>query len=319
MVERRSCQMSGEKTVSAQDTKPFFEDIVNVDEERDPQLEGADLLYFSLQELATTKRVALLAIIAPCVTIDASPLSEDRARVGLAEEFGVEAALERMRSQDGVDHCYLLVHGPGGDIHSSYYIASSLKNFFKEITVFVPRSTSIGGTLLALTGSEIVMGEMSRLSPVEEQLPYKDTYISSSAAEMAFYRCQRWFDDTPHEEASYPQRAMVDKLDPFIMESLSTRAEMASVYALNICEGDIDEGIFHLNFLDRGRAKFCGLPVVDARSRGDVWDVMRLWLSQYLFSQSTGSYIRYVLPADSEGGDDGTSCLSEELGSVETT
>ena len=241
--------------------------------------------------------------------------SEDRARIGLAEEFGIEVALERLRyrtqeglrSQSGVDHCYILIHGPGGDVHSSYRIASALQNAFHKITVFVPRFTSSGGTLLSLVGDEIVMGEMSLLSPIDDSIPYRDTHISTRSAERAFLRCLEWSRDTPPEHLNYLQRRMIDKIDPFIMEDLEMRAENYRTYADAISGGD--------NLLD-SHVLYGGSPFswADAQTtmssrlmlHRDTWNVMRLWLSRYLFGQGSGSYIRYVLPADTEEEEDGT-------------
>ena len=317
--------MSGEKTVSAQDTKPFFNHIVDVSEEGveyekhtsiNPsayEMSGRNLAT-NLRELAKTKRAALLAIVAPCVTRDTSPATDDHARIGLAEEFGIEAALERLRLRNDEDHCYLLLHGPGGDIHSSYHIASALQHTFKEITVFVPRSTSSAGVLLALAG-RIVMGTMSSLSPIDSYLPYRNTHISASVAQSAFYR---WLENEP-QKRGYLQREMANKIDPYIMEDWNECGRIARNYAFSVLldssgnhgrgEGidDIPERIFDEPVsLDRDTAKTLSLEVLDAERYGYTWNIMQLWLSKYLFGKDCRSYIRYVLPADTGGGSDGT-------------
>ena len=317
--------MAGKKAVTAQDTKPFFDHIVDVSEEGvkyDKYISGNPPAYemsgrtlaANLRELATTKRAALLAIIAPCVTGDTSPATEDHARIGLAEEFGVEVALEQLCSRDDIDNCYLLVHGPGGDIHSSYHVASALQHTFKGITVFVPRSTSSAGMLLALAG-RIVMGTMSSLRPIDAYLPYRNTHISASVAQSTFYR---WFENEP-QERGYLQREMADKIDPYIMEDWNECGRIARNYAFSVLLDssgnhgrgagidDIPEQIFDEPVsLDRGTAKSLSLEVLDAEKYGYTWNIMQLWLSKYLFSKDCRSYIRYVLPADTEGGSDGT-------------
>ena len=321
MVDGGLYRMAGEKAVTAQDMKPFFDHIVDVSEEgveyekytsvNPPAYEmSGRVLAANLRELATTRRVALLAIIAPCVTGDTSPATEGHARIGLAEEFGIEVALERLRSQDDVDHCYLLVHGPGGDIHSSYHVASALQHTFKEITIFVPRSTSSAGMLLALSG-RIVMGTMSSLSPIDAYLPYRNTHISASVAQSAFYR---WLENEP-QKRGHLQREMADKIDPYIMEDWNERSRIVEEYAHSILMDssgnhgrdrgsgvdDIPESIFNEPIsLDRENARSLSLEVIDAEKYDYTWNIMRLWLSKYLFSKDCRSYIRYVLPADTE-------------------
>ena len=298
--------MSSEKVVAAQDVEDGMSKIVNLAAESDT----------NLQELATNKNVALLAFIAPYIGVRTSPVTETYASISLAEELGVELALERLESQTDSKHCYLLINSPGGAMHSSYKIALALRRAFEKITVFVPHVALSGGTLLALTGDEIVMGTMSHISPLDVQLSYRDTSISAAVSVRAFQRCQEWFETKSRDEAPYPQRAMVDKLDPFIMEEWGGHMESSLAYVseiLTLANYENSEEIAkiivagfpsHSFVINREAAKDIGLRVEDPSEYGDVWDIMRSWLSKYLLEQAPSHHIRYVLPAHREGGSD---------------
>ncbi|HEB75519.1 MAG TPA: hypothetical protein ENJ04_04130 [Nitrospirae bacterium] len=64
----------------------------------------------------------------------------------------------------------LVLHTPGGLVLASYQIAHAIKNHKGKVTVFVPHYAMSGGTLIALSADEIVMGEHAVLGPVDPQL-----------------------------------------------------------------------------------------------------------------------------------------------------
>ncbi|VAX26921.1 protein of unknown function DUF114, partial [hydrothermal vent metagenome] len=64
----------------------------------------------------------------------------------------------------------LVLHTPGGLVLASYQIAHAIKRHRGKVTVFVPHYAMSGGTLIALSADEIVMGEHAVLGPVDPQL-----------------------------------------------------------------------------------------------------------------------------------------------------
>ncbi|MCX7811158.1 MAG: ATP-dependent Clp protease proteolytic subunit [Leptospiraceae bacterium] len=64
----------------------------------------------------------------------------------------------------------IILHTPGGLVLASYQIARALKNHQGKVTAFVPHFAMSGGTLIALSADEIVMGEQAVLGPVDPQL-----------------------------------------------------------------------------------------------------------------------------------------------------
>ncbi len=64
----------------------------------------------------------------------------------------------------------IILHTPGGLVLASYQIAHAIKLHPGRVTVFVPHYAMSGGTLIALSADEIVMGEHAVLGPVDPQI-----------------------------------------------------------------------------------------------------------------------------------------------------
>lgn len=172
----------------------------------------------SIIEFAKRRKVAMMAMIASYVPLRISPAEESYAYIGTSEEFGAETAVSMMTdSMPRNCEVLLLLNSPGGSLSSSYEISKILRESFKKLTIFVPHIAASGGTLVALTGDRIFMGMMSRLSPLDVQMGYKDDIVSANAMMRAFGAVTNYFKDKTPEEAPYPWKALADKLDPVIM------------------------------------------------------------------------------------------------------
>src|SRR5262249_42921638 len=157
----------------------------------------------ALQEWADRENCALLAFVAPYSGVRVNPVSEAYASIGVQEEFGIESFIDRC-NQAKVKKLHLLVNSPGGNVVSSYKVAKALRSHFESIRVFVPHMAASGGTLLALTGNEIVMGIMSHLTPLDPQVSYKGMSISSNSFLRCFDRFTQAYGQLQPEEAPYP-------------------------------------------------------------------------------------------------------------------
>ncbi|MHC1636528.1 MAG: SDH family Clp fold serine proteinase [Candidatus Methanospirareceae archaeon] len=71
---------------------------------------------------------------------------------------------------------------------------------FDDITVFVPHIAASGGTLIALVGNEIVMGDMSTLTPIDVQMERNGKMYSVNAMIRSFSALNDLFKDTAEEE-----------------------------------------------------------------------------------------------------------------------
>ncbi|RKY64903.1 MAG: hypothetical protein DRQ08_06795 [Candidatus Latescibacterota bacterium] len=272
-------------------------EVVNIKAEEDERV----------VKIAEDKNVALIAFIAPYVAVRISPVEEARAFIGLPDEFGIEALIELL-SKENIRSAYLLVNSPGGAMASSYKIAKAIRSALDNIITFVPHIAASGGTLLALTGNEIVMGLMSHLTPLDVQISYKDTTVSAATFMRFFSRASKWFERIKPEEAPYPHRALADKLDPFLMEEWSGVMDTAMSYVseiLNLAGYKDSEEIAqklvltfpsHGYVITRDKAKEIGLNIKDSEDFKGTWSIMRYWLGKYIFEEEITHCIRYVLP-----------------------
>jgi hypothetical protein len=275
----------------------FLPQIVNCHEEKDP----------AIVAFATREKTALVAFIAPQVPVRISPANTVSASIGLLEEFGVEALVNKLREAK-VKRVQLLVNSPGGQMDSSYKIALAVRESLDEITTFVPHVAASGGTLLAVAGNEVVMGPMSHITPLDSQIRFNQAWISAASGPRFYQRAIDWFEKKTPEEAPYPQRALTEKLDPYLMEEWRGVLAAMTDYVTEVLglSGYTDAGKIanqlvmgyptHGYVLNKNKAKAIGLNVVDAATRAEAWKVMRYWLSKYLIEQEMTHCIRYVVP-----------------------
>lgn len=280
-----------------EDVPEFLSEVINAKREEDELI----------RKLAQEEKVALIAFIAPYVGVRISPVEERRAFIGLPDEFGVEAVVKELKAANA-KKAYLLVNSLGGGMDSTYKIARAIRMCLDEIITFVPHIAASGGTLLALMGNEIVMGPMSHITPLDVQIPYKGTSISAATFMRFFTRASQWFEKVTPNEAPYPRKALSDKLDPFLMEEWTGLMAMAIDYvgeilglagykkSMQIAEQLVTGFPAHGYVITPEKAKDMGLHVKDFSECHRTWNVMRYWLSKYMFEQETTHCIRYALP-----------------------
>lgn len=71
-------------------------------------------------------------------------------------------------------NAFLLLTTNGGDADTAYQIARFFHDLFQKLYLFVPVKCKSAGTLLALGASEIIMGGVSELGPLDVQLMQRD-------------------------------------------------------------------------------------------------------------------------------------------------
>lgn len=65
----------------------------------------------------------------------------------------------------------LILHTPGGDVAATESIIEYLNDVFEgDIRAIVPQIAMSGGTMVACSCNEILMGKQSSLGPVDPQL-----------------------------------------------------------------------------------------------------------------------------------------------------
>lgn len=289
----------------------FIRETLNLKQETNP----------ALVNLATEEEAVLVCAVAPYTSIRVSPVHEIQASIGMHEEFAFEALIDELVSNGFQNHkLMLLLNSPGGGLHSSFKVARAIRQSFKHVEVFVPHMAASGGTLIALTGDQIVMGIMSQLSPIDPQIYYQGRQISALSGRHAYNRLCRIFEKLSKNEAPYPAQALTDKLDPFVMEDWNCAIETAEQYAeeiLRLSGYDEPEKMAHElihHFADHDSdinfdtAKKIGIRVEksDQTDRNKkVWRILRSWLGEFIFAESGTHVIRYALPKKNEGESSG--------------
>jgi hypothetical protein len=277
--------------------------IIDVAEEDDPTLTK------QLNEISQKHGAVVMACIAPYVGVKISPTKTVNAQMGLSEEFAVETAINQIQNMTQNRKLLFLVNSPGGLVQSSYKVARALRKTFKEITVFVPHIAASGGTLLALTGNQIVMGMMSHLSPLDPQAQSEDGAVSANSVVDAHRFVTELFDDVSLEDAPYSYKALADKFDSVdIRDALASLSLMEEYiheilddcgYTKERCK-KISKGIVrgfktHDEVINIDKAKKLGLNVAPHTDYPMEWNTFRDWLAKYMLANTDKHVIRFAV------------------------
>lgn len=284
-----------------------------VDSENDPKI------IESLKPiLEKEEKTMALALIGTHMPIKITPERKVTVSIGLKEELDLESAFSEVDFKK-FEKLYLLVHSPGGSVRSSYKVARRIRKAFPKIITFVPHLALSGGTLVALTGNEIVMGEMSNVTPLDIQVLYKDRYLSVNAMLRAFDALNNFFSTHSREEAPYPWVSLADKLDPVVFQTWIDTAQLTQLYATKILSDE--NSTFTRNEAEKIVTKFTQTyPTHDYALMADdlreiiasvcgekayvkgpadypqLWEVMKNWQRKYASAEVDSHIFRYVLP-----------------------
>lgn len=270
-----------------------------------------------LQRIADENSAVLLAFIAPLGGKKVSPYGTAEASIKTSEELGIDKAildiktLLEEREITEKPNLILVVNSPGGYVTSSYVISKMIRDNFNKIKVFIPYKATSGGTLLALTGNEIIMGEMSRLSPIDTQLGYKGETVSAQSYRRAIERFEEYFKDKNPYEAPYVWKTMADKFDPILREEWDTTLIAIWRYLYKILkQADYDDkaiswAAYNLIFtnyphdfvIDRERAEqfLDSTKIKKDTEYPFIWNAMKTWFSIYFLKEEGLHFIRYVV------------------------
>ena len=266
-----------------------------------------------LQKFANEHSVVLLAFIGSYVPRRYNPATSAMASMNIVDEFGIETILTDLKKRIPAlknKKAYLLVNSTGGNVSSAYKTSRAIRESFDDITVFVPHYALSGGTMLALIGNRIRMGMMSQLSPLDVQLFYNGQQVSVNSLFRAKQNLDEEFQTKKPEEIPYPDKHMVESLDPIILqewggiqkEGINYLREILtkSKYSKEEIKKLIDDLVFkfptHGYVIHYEYAKKLGMKVEPSETDSEAWNKMRQWLSKYVVQQTDRHFIRYVIP-----------------------
>ncbi len=203
----------------------------------------------------------------------------------------------------------------GGGVSSSYKIANALRKNFKEITVFIPHIAASGGTLIALTGNKIIMGEMSHLTPIDVQVSRGEDAYSVNAMIRSFQNLRELLKKCHEDDVEYPIKALVDKLDPVELQEWIDKSELMEQHAQTIMKHQSsslkDKAQKIIEWLAHGCSTHSySITFEEAQNKigSDIvlhctnkpydrlWSGIQAWLRKYLLKESGYHIVRYILP-----------------------
>jgi hypothetical protein len=263
---------------------------------------------------ATKNKVFLLSCIAPFVPLKVSPASVIYAELGPPEEFAVESFINRVKEVNiPKDNrtLELLLHSYGGGVESAYMIAKVLRKNFSKIRVYVPHVAASGATLIAISADEIVMGEISRLSPIDVINVTPDgERISLLAYLRGFMKLNEKFKTTKKDDIPYPYLSLIESVNLSTFEEFSGVLSQVEEYAIDllnragykddeakkISERLVYGPLTHNEVIDFEKAKEIGLKVRFYEENKESWNIMRRWLSKYILEESGIHHVKYAIP-----------------------
>lgn len=271
-----------------------------------------------------------IAMIAPYQPEQISPTRSRFAEIALTEELKMEDAILALKTE-GVTDLHLMINSMGGGVSSSFKIAQALRRNFDSIKVYVPHMAVSGGTLIALVGDEILMGEMSNLSPIDPQVTKNGKLFSVNSLPRMFDMLEQFFSDTAARDAPYPWKALADQIDPIEFQEHIDSASMMVNHARtilqsndNLDEDEVEEIIqkltsgypTHEYAITFPEAEDIFGEMLTHSSGSNLMMIMHRWLQAYVADGSGDHHVRYCVgksegDGDADGNDDNDDVAQE--------
>ncbi len=173
----------------------------------------------------------------------------------------------------------LILHTPGGQLHSSIQIARALHRHPKNTKVIIPHYSMSGGTIIALAANEIVMDKDAVIGPIDPQIGdfLHGTYPAPSWIYAADLKKEK-ADDTTLVMGDISRKAL--KLTRDVAKELlegKIQPDPAGESRLDeVVEKLVSGEMIHSTPLSAGDAKEIGLPISTDFPQ-DVHEFMKLF------------------------------------------
>lgn len=202
--------------------------------------EDSPELFTGIQAIADKNQITIISFVAPSKTVRVSPKTVAWAEIREYEMFELEKYVKSALSNQLINKdnatLHLILHTPGGQLHTSYKIAYFLRKKFKNIQAYVPYEAASGGTMICCAANNIILGELGNLTPIDPQIPYEDNYVSAYAFERAITDINDDYGELTLEEIPSPYQQMARKFDPILSDEYSTLVNTTTAYADNLLE-----------------------------------------------------------------------------------
>lgn len=147
---------------------------------------------------------------------------------------GFMQMFHRMDKKKGLD---LILHTPGGGIAATEALINYMRKMFKakDIRAFVPHTCMSGGTLIALSCSEILMGKHSSIGPIDPQI----NGLGATSFLAEFVRIGNEISQNPERINLWGH--ILNKIHP----TMISECERAIEWAKNIARDSLKSGMCH--------------------------------------------------------------------------
>lgn len=151
------------------------------------------------------------------------------------DKNGFMEMCEGLSVDNGLD---LILHTPGGDIAATESIIDYLNNVFDgDIRAIVPQIAISGGTMVACSCKEIIMGKQSSLGPVDPQL----NGFPAQGITSEFEKIMKDVEEHPSRIEVW--RNILSKIEPSFLDSCYKSIEWAN----DILENSLKNNMFKDN------------------------------------------------------------------------
>ena len=231
------------------------------------------------------------------------PDSSDTA-INDKDKSGFMLTINKLDKTKGLD---LLLHTPGGDIAATESLVDYLYSVFeKDIRIIIPQISMSAGTMIALSGKEIIMGKQSNLGPIDPQ--------------MGGLACQaiiQEFEDAKKDIKKNPNNALIwqtiiGKYHPTLLlscrQAIEWSEKMVSEWLeYNMCNGDqklvgsiikifADHNTQknHARHISRKECKEAGLKIIDLEDNQNLQDAILTTHHAYMHTFLNSGAVKLV-------------------------
>lgn len=265
-----------------------------------------------LQQIADETDSLIMSFIAPESAVKRSPTSYDYASITTSDLYSIEKEVIKIKKSQGdlPKKLKFVIHTPGGSAFISTKIAKYLRSKFADITAYVPYEASSGGTVLCLGADRIVMDEISNLTPIDPQTPYRGTYISVASYKQAVQDIAKDFKTTDPDDLYPPYSHLCEKLDPVVLKEMEKKAFDAIYVAVSLLDKHIKDkqrsfniafslvknDFSHTHVIDQQEALDIGLELDSSQQELDNLDIFKLWVGEHLNDPSANHIVKCYIP-----------------------
>lgn len=215
---------------------------------------------------------------------------------------------------EDIDSLKMVIHSPGGRVTSANKIAKNIEDNFENIEAYVPHNAKSGGTLISLTADEIVMSDMADIGPLDPQITTDDNQRRSAKdVREGYHQALENYQFKHPSEISAPEHIMMEDMNILEYQEASKSVETLLNYTIDILSEH--DSISHRDAYSSARELIEGYPqhdftlvrekaeevlpegmVVPENQKQEEMNIMRSWMDEYAFEESSNHAVVYHLP-----------------------